>query len=258
MAWSRKTQITLSDAERARLERIRNHPQTPRKHAWRAHIILELGAGCGLVETMRRTGMSKPTVWRWWDRFLAAGVDGLLRDATRLPGRAPVAEDKVKALIALAMSPPPAHASHWTLRALAERMGMVFSTVYNILRKHGLQPHRVKTLEVSRDPQFEAKIHDVVGFYVNPPDHAVVLSVNEKTQIQALSRTQKPLPMTSGYPETRSHAYKIMARPAGFEPATPGLGILCSILLSYGRQAGGEPIRAAAGVPPAGPGHGHG
>ena len=208
MAKSRKEQITLSDEERARLERLMNHPQTLRKHAWRAHIILELGAGCGLSETMKRTGMSKPTVWRWWDRFLAEGVDGLLYDATRPPGRAPVAEDKVKALIALAMSPPPPHASHWTLRALAERMGMVFSTVHNILHKHGLEPHRVKTFKVSRDAAFEAKIRDVVGLYVNPPDHAVILSVDEKTQIQALSCTQKPLPMTSGHPETRSHDYK--------------------------------------------------
>ena len=103
---------------------------------------------------------------------------------------------------------PPTHASHWTLRALAERLGMVFSTVYNILHKHGLELHRVKTFKVSRDAAFEAKIRDVVGLYVNPPDHAVILPVDEKTRIQALSRTRKPLPMTSGHPETRSHDYE--------------------------------------------------
>ncbi|MDE2793168.1 MAG: IS630 family transposase [Paracoccaceae bacterium] len=197
--------IELSDAERERLEGIMNNPQTLRKHAWRAHIILELGAGCGLVETMRRTGMSKPTVWRWWDRFLAEGVDGLLHDATRPPGRKPIPEDRVKALIALAMSPPPPHASHWTLKALAEAMGgMVIAAVRNILRRRGLQPHRVKTFKVSRDPRFEPKITDIVGLDVDPPDHAVVLSVDEKTQVQALGRTRKPLPMTEGHAETRT------------------------------------------------------
>ena len=129
--------IELSDAERERLEGIMNNPQTLQKHAWRAQIILELGTGCGLVETMRRTGMSKPTVWRWCDRFLAEGVDGRLRDATRPPRRKPIPEDRVKALIALAMSPPP-HASHWTLKALAEAMGgMVIATVRNILKRRG-------------------------------------------------------------------------------------------------------------------------
>ena len=205
MAKSKKTQFTLSDEER---ERRMNHPQTPRKHAWRAHIILELGAGCGLSETMRRTGMSKPTVWRWWDRFLAEGVDGLLHDATRPPGRAPVAEDRAKALIALAMSPPPPHASHWTLRALAERMGMVFSTVHNILHKHGLEPHRVKAFKVSRDAAFEATIRDVVGLYVNPPDHAVILSVDEKDPDPGAFAYTEALADGVGPSETRSHDYK--------------------------------------------------
>ncbi len=203
---STRQEIELSAGDRERLEGIVNNPKSLQKHVWRARIVLALGSGRGLAETMRRTGMSKPTVWRWWDRFLAEGVDGLLRDATRPPGRKPVSEDRVKAVVALAMSPPPEHARHWTLKALAEEMGdMVISTVRNILLRHGLRPHQVKTFKVSRDPRFEIKVRDVVGLYVDPPDHAVVLSVDEKTQIQALGRTQRPLPMKPGHAETRTH-----------------------------------------------------
>ena len=218
---STRQEIDLSDGDRERLEGIVNNPRSLQKHVWRARIVLALGSGRGLAETMRRTGMSKPTVWRWWDRFLAEGVDGLLRDATRPPGRKPVPEDRVKAVVALAMSPPPEHARHWTLKALAEEMGdMVISTVRNILLRHGLRPHQVKTFKVSRDPRFEIKVRDVVGLYVDPPDHAVVLSVDEServnatgsseraNQIQALGRTQRPLPMKPGHAETRTHDYR--------------------------------------------------
>ena len=218
---STRQEIELSAGDRERLEGIVNNPRSLQKHVWRARIVLALGSGRGLAETMRRTGMSKPTVWRWWDRFLAEGVDGLLRDATRPPGRKPVPEDRVKAVVALAMSPPPEHARHWTLKALAEEMGdMVISTVRNILLRHGLRPHQVKTFKVSRDPRFEIKVRDVVGLYVDPPDHAVVLSVDEServnatgsseraNQIQALGRTQRPLPMKPGHAETRTHGYR--------------------------------------------------
>ena len=203
-----RRRIELSDGDRERLERIAGSPGSVQRDVWRARIILELGAGCGLAETMRRTGMSKPTVWRWHDRFLAEGVDGLFRDIRRRRGRSPVPEEKVRELIGLAMSPPPAHSGHWTLRALAERVGVAVSTVFKILEQHGLKPHRVKTFKVSRDPRFELKVRGAVGLYVNPPDHAVVISAGGKTQIQALGRTQKPLPMKPGHPETRTHDYK--------------------------------------------------
>ena len=146
--------------------------------------------------------MSKPTVWRWWGRFLAEGVDGLLRDATRPPGRKRVPEDQVKALIDLAMSPPPEHARHWTVRALARRLGMAASTMHGILKENDLRPHQVKTFKVSRD---------VVGFCVDPPAHAVVRSVDEServNQIQALGRTQRPLPMKPGHAGTGTHGYR--------------------------------------------------
>ena len=123
MAKSRRTPIVLSKEDRKRLERIKSDPHSILKHVQRATIILHLGDGLTLSQTMRATGMSKPTVWRWWDRFLVEGVDGLLYDIPRRRGRKPIAEDKVSELIELAMSPPPAHASHWTLRALAKSWG---------------------------------------------------------------------------------------------------------------------------------------
>ena len=197
-----RREIELSDEDRERLEQIIGNPRSPQKHVWRARIILELGSGRGLVETMRRTGMPEPTVRRWWDRFLAGGVDGPFRDATRPPGKKPVPEEKVKAVIALAMSPPPEHARHWTVRALARKSGMVISTVHGILKANGLRPRQVKTFKVSRDPRFGIKVRDVAGLCVDPPDRAAVLSVDGKTQIQALGRTQRPLPMKPGHAGT--------------------------------------------------------
>ena len=208
MARSRRTRIVLSGQDRARLEKIRTGPHSILKHVQRASIILHLGDGLTLSQTMRATGMSKPTVWRWWDRFLVEGVDGLLYDIPGKTGRKPVSQEKVRQVIELAMSPPPEHSSHWTLRALARRLGIAVSTVFGILKRNGLKPHRVKTFKVSRDPRFELKVRDVVGLYVDPPDHAVVISVDEKTQIQALGRTQTPLPMKPGHPGTRTHDYR--------------------------------------------------
>ena len=208
MARSRRTPIVLSAEDRERLEKIRTDPYSILKHVARATIILHLGDGLSLSQTMRATGLSKPTVWRWWDRFLEEGVDGLLYDIPHRRGRTPISQEKVTELIELAMSPPPAHSSHWTLRALAKQLGIAVSTVFSILKRNGLQPHRVKTFKVSRDPKFELKVRDVVGLYVNPPDHAVVISAEEKTRIQALGRTQTPLPTRPRHPETRTHDYK--------------------------------------------------
>ncbi len=129
----------------------------------------------------------------------------LLCDIPGKTGRKPVSQETVRQVIELAMSPPPEHSSHWTLRALAKRQGIAVSTVFGILKRNGLEPHRVKTFKVSRDPRFELKVRDVVGLYVDPPDHAVVISVDEKTRIQALGRTQTPLPMKPGHPGTRTH-----------------------------------------------------
>ncbi len=200
----KRQEIRLSDGDRERLERIAKDRRSIQKHVWRARIIPGLGSGRSAAEAIRRTGKCRSTVERWWDRFPGRGVDGLLRDATRPPGLEPTPDGTVRAVVALAMSPPPPHARHWTLRALARRLALTATNVHNILKRNGLRSHQVRTFKVSRDPRFELKVRDVVGLYVDPPDHAVVLSVDGKTQIQALGRTQRPLPMKPGHAETRT------------------------------------------------------
>ena len=203
---STRQQIILTRAERTELEGIITTPQSRQKHVLRARIILTLGAGHNLTETATLTGRCKPTVWRWWDRFLEERVEGLLYDASRPSGKPPLPKNQVKALIELTMSPPPQHASHWTIRALAKRMGtMSRTTVQRILRRYKIKTHQVKTFKVSRDPKFVEKVRDVVGLSSNPPDQAIVLSIDAKPGIQAIGRTQTPLPMKPGQPETRTH-----------------------------------------------------
>ena len=142
--------------------------------------------------------MSKPTVWRWRDRFLAEGVDGLLRDATRPPGKKPIEEDRVKAayrprdVAAAGARPALDGARRWPKRIGGMAVGTMFTA---FLEGHGLKPHQVKTFKVSRGPRFELEVRDVAGLYVNPPDHAVVLSVDEKPRRQAPGSTRRSLPM---------------------------------------------------------------
>ena len=181
---------------------------TPQKHVWRAGIVLATAEGCGTAEIMRRTGKSKPVVWRWQERFMQEGVEGLLRDKTRPPGKAPLPDATVQRVIDLALGPPPGETTHWTGRLLARASGASLTSVQRILAAHRLAPHRIRTFKLSNDPRFADKLLDVVGLYVDPPAHAVVLSVDEKSQIQALDRTQPGLPMKPGRAGTMTHDYK--------------------------------------------------
>jgi transposase len=157
---------------------------------------------------MAAIGKSKTCVWRWQERFMAAGVEGLLRDKTRPPGKAPIETARVEEVVRRTLAPPPHEATHWTARAMAEASGLAVSTVQNIWKAHGLAPHRWRSFKLSTDPAFAEKLHDIVGLYVDPPTHAVVLSVDEKSQIQALDRTQPGLPMKKGRLGTMTHDYK--------------------------------------------------
>ena len=200
--------VDASAADRARLEAVAANRNSPQKHVWRATIILLTANGLGTVEIMRRTGKSKTCVWRWQERFMAAGVDGLLRDKTR-PSRVPsLPAEVVEGVIALTRNDPPGEATHWTGAAMAEAVGISVSSVQRIWRRHGLQPPRVRQFKLSTDPQFTAKLHDIVGLYIDPPAHAIVLSVDEKSQIQALDRTQPGLPLKKGRAGTMTHDYK--------------------------------------------------
>jgi Homeodomain-like domain len=200
--------VKVTPEDRRRLEAIVGDRNAPQKHVWRAKIILATADGCGTVEIMRRSGKAKPVVWRWQERFMAEGVDGLTRDKTRKPGKPPLPAATVQRVVDLALSAPPGEATHWTGRMLAKAAGVSLRSVQRILEAHQLAPHRIRTFKLSNDPQFAEKLKDIVGLYVDPPDHAVVLSVDEKSQIQALDRTQPGLPMKPGRAGTMTHDYK--------------------------------------------------
>ena len=200
--------IVVSAADRRRLETIVADRNTPQKHVWRARIVLLTTDGLGTNAIMAATGKSKTCVWRWQERFMAAGVGGLLRDKTRPPGKAPIDAARVGEVVRRTLAPPPHEATHWTAQAMAEACGLAISTIQNIWKAHGLAPHRWRSFKLSNDPAFAEKLRDIVGLYVDPPAHAVVLSVDEKSQIQALDRTQPGLPMKKGRMGTMTHDYK--------------------------------------------------
>ncbi len=200
--------ITLSTSDRTRLEAIVSNRNAPQKHVWRAQIVLLSADRIGTVEIMRRTGTSKTCVWRWQGRFAEAGVDGLLRDKTRPSRVSPLGQEVIDKVVALTATEPQDEATHWTAAAMAKNVGISVSSVQRVWKAHGLAPHRVRRFKLSRDPDFVPKLRDVVGLYVDPPAHAVVLSVDEKSQIQALDRTQPGLPMKPGRAGTMTHDYK--------------------------------------------------
>jgi transposase len=199
--------VVVHRKDHKRLLAIAADRNSPQKHVWRARILLLTAAGHGTAEIMRQAGVAKTAVWRWQERFMAEGVDGLLRDKTRPSRIAPLDTEIAHRVVALTLGPAPDETTHWTAVAMAQQIGISVSSVQRIWRSHGLQPHRTRQFKLSRDPQFAAKLHDIVGLYVNPPAHAVVLSVDEKSQIQALDRTQAGLPMKKGRCGTMTHDY---------------------------------------------------
>ena len=178
------------------------------KHAARARIILASADRLPVAEVARRAGVGRPAVWRWQRRFAEAGVDGLLREATRKPGKPRLADATVHRVVALTCAEPPGEATHWTGRAMAKTAGISLRSVQRIWRAHRLQPHRIRTFKRSNDPAFAAKLEAIVGLYLDPPAHSLVLSIDEKSQIQALDRTQPGLPLKPGKCGTMTHDYK--------------------------------------------------
>ena len=155
-------EVEVTAADRARLEAIVAARNSPQKHVWRARIILATGEGCGTAEVMRRAGVSKPCVWRWQERFMAEGVDGLLHDKTRPARIPPLPKAVVETVVARTLSePPPDGVTHWTAPALAATSGLSVSSVQRIWRSHGLRPHQVRSFKLSSDPNFAAKVEDI-------------------------------------------------------------------------------------------------
>jgi Homeodomain-like domain len=173
----------VSVGDRARLEAIAADRNRAQKHVARARVILGSAERVAVAEIARRAGVGRPAVWRWQRRFAEAGVEGLLRDATRKPGKAPLGDALVHRVVGLTCTDPPGETTHWTGRAMAAASGVSLRSVQRIWAAHGLQPHRVRRYKLSTDPAFAAKLRDVVGLYLEPPAHSLVLSVDEKSHV---------------------------------------------------------------------------
>jgi transposase len=200
--------IWLSPEDRATLEGWVADRNTPQKLVWRARIVLMSAAREGTAAIMRAVGKSKSSVWRWQERYIAQGIKGLARDATR-PGRiAPLTPEVIGAVVEKTLREKPSAAPQWSMRTMARAMGISHSSVQRIWQAHELKPHLTRGFKLSNDKRFVEKVQDVVGLYLNPPDKALVLSVDEKSQIQALDRTQPGLPIKKGRAGTMTHDYK--------------------------------------------------
>jgi transposase len=200
-------ELVLSDDERSQLQAWARRPKSAQALALRSRIVLAAADGGGNTEVAERLGISRMTVGKWRARFVAERLDGLL-DEPR-PGRPrTVLDEQVEAVITTTLETTPKDATHWSTRSLATELGMSQSAVSRIWRAFGLQPHRQDSWKLSKDPQFIDKVRDVVGLYLDPPERAVVLCVDEKSQIQALDRTAPIFPMMPGVPARASHDYK--------------------------------------------------
>jgi transposase len=199
--------LELSDSERSELRALTSRRKTGQGVALRARIVLACAQGAENREVAAQLSVDKDTVGRWRRRFLEHRIDGLL-DAPRSGAPRTIEDGRIEAVITRTLESTPKDATHWSSRGMAKASGLSISSVQRIWRAFGLQPHRLETFKLSTDPDFVAKVRDVVGLYVSPPEHAIVLCVDEKSQIQALDRSQPMLPMRPGQPARRSHDYK--------------------------------------------------
>ena len=199
--------LEVSAAERAELERLQRASSTPAGVSRRVRAVVLMLRGLSHVEIAARSGYTVVQVSRIRRRFAAGGVAGL-RERPKSGRPATITARQRAQIVALTLKPPGPGLTHWTTRDLARTAGVSHTTVHRIWQAHALQPHRVTTFKFTTDPDAEAKIHDVVGLYLNPPTNAVVLSLDEKTQIQALSRTQPLLPLRPGLPARQTHDYR--------------------------------------------------
>jgi transposase len=190
------------------LERFVRDRNTPQKVVWRARIVFLASDGLTAEGIAAAVDKSLLTVRRWRRRFVAKGMDGLLKDATRPSRVKPLAPEQIKQVVHMTLHAKPPNGTHWSLRSMAAGAWVSYSSVQRIWRAHGLKPHLVETFKVSRDKNFAAKVEDVVGLYLDPPDRVLVFCVDEKSQIQALDRTQPGLPTKKGRAGTMTHDYK--------------------------------------------------
>jgi len=199
--------IELSEAEERELRAVIRAPSASQQQALRARIVLRAADGMTNTQIAGEVGVSLPTVGLWRRNFAALGLDGLC-DAARSGRPREIDDDDVARVLAITLELPPDETTHWSVRRLAAATGISATTVHRIWREHKLKPHQVRSFKFSKDPQLAEKIIDVVGLYMDPPKGALVLCVDEKTQIQALDRTQPTLPIKPGKAARMTHDYK--------------------------------------------------
>lgn len=201
-----KTELILTDEEREQLSRWTRRRKSSQALALRSRIVLACAEGLTNKDVAALVGCSAPTVTKWRSRFVEHRLDGVSDDPR--PGRpATISTDQVEDIVVATLESTPENATHWSRSKVAERSGLSKSTVGRIWKAFSIKPHRTDGFKLSNDPFFVEKVYDIVGLYLNPPESAVVLSVDEKSQVQALSRSQPAFPMMPGMPEKRTHDY---------------------------------------------------
>lgn len=199
--------LEITAEERQKLELLARRPKTAQAMATRARIVLNCGSGMTNDAVARKLDVTRPTVGKWRERFRVHRLEGLL-DEPRSGAPRSIGDAAVEAVVTRTLETMPEHGTHWTTRLMAKRTGLSQTAVVRIWRAFGLQPHRVEGFKLSKDPQFVEKVRDIVGLYMNPPENALVLCVDEKSQVQALNRTQPILPLGPGVPARQSHDYE--------------------------------------------------
>lgn len=200
--------VELTPQQRTELERWARQRSLPARVVERARIVLQAAEGLENQQIAKRMSITPEKVARWRNRFLQGGMAALEKDAPRTGRTRTISDRRVKKVVEMTLQQKPTNATHWSTRTMAAAAGISEASVRRIWRAHGLKPHRVRTFKLSRDPEFREKLEDIVGLYLNPPDHAIVLCADEKSQIQALDRTQPGLPMKKGRCGTMTHDYK--------------------------------------------------
>jgi transposase len=208
MASGRPTKaLNLTPVEKEKLTMLARRPKSSQAIAMRARIVLACGEGLSNAAVATKLRITGATVCKWRERFRVRRLEGLL-DEPRPGTPRSITDKQVEDVVTRTLESMPANATHWSTRLMAQKTGLSQSAIVRIWRAFGLQPHRVETFKLSKDPQFVEKVRDIVGLYLNPPDHAIVLCVDEKSQVQALNRTQPILPLAPGVPARQSHDYE--------------------------------------------------
>src|SRR5580693_2572879 len=202
-----KKPLEIVAADREKLSMMARRPKSAQAMAMRARMVLSCGQGMNNAEVARKLHITGATVGKWRERFREFGLDGLL-DEPRVGAPRKITDRQVEDVVTKTLESMPANSTHWSTRLMAEETGLSQNAIVRIWHAFGLQPHRVENFKFSKDPQFVEKVRDIAGLYLNPPDRAIVLCVDEKSQVQALNRTEPILPLAPGIPARQSHDYE--------------------------------------------------